>query len=241
MKNEKISLYKELDIIMAAFFGILLFISFIALILGLIKPSIVVRWGAVEKRTRKKAFVTYLISCILAMVFMVVTTPDQNPKKDTTVTEQTKSSSHQEKVTEKEKPVQWNTSEADAAKNGNLNIAVKELKKIDNIQNASSPEAASTVIKRPWDYYGKVLSFTGIISDVTDHAPSSVAAKSLGGSGYGIVIQTSDGTSVQGEIQGSSGDLKKGQQATIYGYPVGTVEGNNNMGGKPVYLLIVGK
>ncbi len=226
---------------MAVFFGMVLFISFIALILGLIKPSIVVRWGDVEKRTRKKAFVTYLISCILAMVFMVVTTPDQNPKKDTTVTEQTKLSSHQENAAEKEKPVQWNTSEADASKNGNLNIAVKELKKIDNIQNASSPEAASTVIKRPWDYYGKILSFTGIISDVTDHAPSSVAAKSLGGSGYAIVIKTSDGTSVQGEIQGNSGDLKKGQQATIYGYPVGTVEGNNNMGGKPVYLLIVGK
>lgn len=226
---------------MAAFFGIVLVISFIALILGLIKPSIVVRWGAVEKRTRKKAFVTYLTISILAMVFMAVATPDQNPKKSTTVAEKPISSSSQEKVVEKEKPVQWNTSEVDAAKNGNVNIAVKELKKVDNIQNASSSESAATVIKRPWDYYGKLLTFTGTISDVAEHAPSSAAAKSLGGSGYSIVIKTSDGTTIQGEIQGSSGDLKKGQQATIYGYPVGTVEGNNNMGGKPIYLLIVGK
>lgn len=225
---------------MAVFFGIVMFISFIALILGLIKPSIVVRWGAVEKRTRKKACVTYLVIGILSMVFMIVTTPDQNPKKDT-MQEQTKSSSSQEQNVEKEETVQWNTSEVDASKNGNLNVAVKELKKIDNIQNTSSTEAASTVIKRPWDYYGKILTFTGIISDVADHAPNSPAAKSLGGSGYGIVIQTNDGTSVQGEIQGSSGDLKKGQQATIYGYPVGTIEGSNNVGGKPIYLLIVGK
>lgn len=217
---------------MTTFFGIVLFLSFIALILGLIKPSIVVRWGAEDKRTRKKAFATYLVISILSMILMGVTTPDQNPKKSSTVAE---------KSIEKEKPAQWNTSEVDAAKNGNLNIAVKELKKVDNIQDASSPESAATVIKRPWDYYGKLLTFTGTISDVADHAPSSDAAKSLGGSGYAIVIKTSDGTSIQGEIQGNSGNLKKGQQATIYGYPVGTVEGSNNVGGKPTYLLIVGK
>jgi len=234
-----------MNAIMAVFFGIVLFLSFIALIFGLIKPSIVVRWGTVETKTRKKAFVTYLIVGIAAMVLMIMTTPDQNLAKNSKESAQktttSTSAKQEEQVKETEKPAQWNTSEVDAGKNGNVKVAVKELKKIDDIKNTSVSEAAAMVIKRPWDYYGKILTFTGRVSDVTDHAPNSDAAKALGGSGYAIVLQTADGTSIQGEIQGNSGDLKKGQQATIYGYPVGTVEGSNDKGGKPVYLLIIGK
>ena len=85
------------------------------------------------------------------------------------------------------------------------------------------------------------MTFTGQVSDISDYAPNSDEAKALGGKSFVIVINTEDGTTVQGEIQGDSGTIKKGETATIYGYPAGTIEGPNTMGGKGTYLLLVGK
>ena len=239
---------------MSSLLGMIAFFSFIALVLGLIKPSLVVRWGDEASRTRKKAFKTYLLVLIIAVVGAGITAspdsastkqPVENSSSSSTEGKKTAENSSSSNSTEtkkaEEKPVAWNTSEIDAGKNGNIKVAVKELKKIDDIKSAAETQPGAIVVKRPWDYYGKVLTFTGQVSDISDYAPNSDEAKALGGKSFVIVINTEDGTTVQGEIQGDSGTIKKGEKATIYGYPAGTIEGPNTMGGKGTYLLLVGK
>ncbi len=225
---------------MSSLLSMIAFFSFIALVLGLIKPSLVVRWGDEANRTRKKAFKTYLLVLIIAFVGAGITaSPDSASTKQTV--ENSSSSNSTETKKAEEKPVAWNTSEIDASKNGNIKVAVKELEKIDDIKSAAETQPGAIVVKRPWDYYGKVLTFTGQVSDISDYAPNSDEAKIFGGKSFAIVINTEDGTTVQGEIQGDSGTIKKGEKATIYGYPAGTIEGPNTMGGKGTYLLLVGK
>lgn len=43
-------------------------IFLLCLIIGIIKPKLVVRWGAVEKRNRKKVFIYYGIALIIAVI-----------------------------------------------------------------------------------------------------------------------------------------------------------------------------
>lgn len=228
---------------MSEFFGFVACFAFLALVIGLIKPSLVVRWGDADSRNRKKVFKTYFVLTVIAIAALGVTAPSNNTNKNEpkTVAESTSSSKEVSKKPAEDKEETWNKSEPSAEKNGNLKIAVRELKKIDNIKGVAETQPGGIVIKRPWDYYGKILSYTGTVSDISDYAPDSKEAKAMGGKAFAIVIKTEDGTVVQGEIEGDSGTIKKGEQATICGYPVGTVEGPNKMGGKSTYLLIVGK
>ena len=59
---------------MSNLFAFLIPVSFIALIVGLIKPALVVRWG--EKRGRKQVLKYYGLSFILFTVLTAVTAPD---------------------------------------------------------------------------------------------------------------------------------------------------------------------
>ena len=125
------------------------------------------------------------------------------------------------------------------SKNGNWQIAVKEMNKVDDLKSIAETADPSSVLKAPWNYYGKVLTFTGTVSDIKENPPDSESSKRLGGSSYSVVVNLENDVTVQGEMAGSSGNIKEGQQLTIYGYPVGTIEGNNTMGGHPVYICIV--
>lgn len=60
---------------MAILFTLLFLLSFICLIIGLISPKIVIRWGNVSKRTRKNAFKYYGVSLIAFFVLIIITAP----------------------------------------------------------------------------------------------------------------------------------------------------------------------
>lgn len=60
---------------MTTFFSFIVLISLILLIVGLFKPSLVIRWGPDEKRGRKQAVITYLSILIFSFVMVGVTAP----------------------------------------------------------------------------------------------------------------------------------------------------------------------
>lgn len=60
---------------MVVFFTILLFLSIIGLVIGLIAPKVVVRWGPEEKRTRKKSAQAYGLVLVVALIGIGVTAP----------------------------------------------------------------------------------------------------------------------------------------------------------------------
>lgn len=56
-------------------FFIIVLISFLALIIGVFKPSAVVRWGDVEKRNRKNVFKYYGLSLIASFILFTISIP----------------------------------------------------------------------------------------------------------------------------------------------------------------------
>ena len=143
--------------------------------------------------------------------------------------------------TPKQETYKWNTKEIDAAKNGNLPIAIKKMKADGNIKNMANVVAPADVAKRPWDFYGKVIKFSGRAGVVQDYPAGNDISKTMGGSCAEVVIETEDGTIVDAFVSGSSGSLRVGQNAVLYGYPVGITEVQNKMGGKFTHLIIVGQ
>lgn len=136
----------------------------------------------------------------------------------------------------------WNTKDIDAIQNGNIPIAVRKMKADGDIKNMATATSLEDVAKRPWDFYGKVIECTGEVGVVQDYPPGSDFSKIMGGQSCAeVVMETNDGTIVDAFISGSSGSLRVGQLATVYGYPVGISEVPNKVGGKFTHLIIVGK
>ncbi|MFM9329407.1 hypothetical protein [Paenibacillus mesotrionivorans] len=270
---------------MSALFGLLLFVCFITLIIGLIKPSIVFKWGQLEKRTRGKVFLYYGLTLIVLFIVTIATAPEIENESKATVAkaEQTVSPStdagnqtkvedkakkeaeekakaeekvkneaaaktskeaeakakEEAKTKEKEDKLRnpaWNKNEVDAIENGNLQRAMDMLKVIKDIPSGeqASPEE---VLKTPWNYYGKAISFTGQVGVVEDYPPGSDAGKA--GLGSDVVMETDDGTIVEFFSMVASGSIKVGQTITITGYPIGRTEVGNKIGGKFTHLIVV--
>lgn len=135
----------------------------------------------------------------------------------------------------------WNKTEIDVMSNGNIQIAVEALSSNSFSESEAIEQEAEKVIKTPWEYYGKFMKFTGIVAVVQDFPPGSDTSIALNtDTSTDVVIETDDGTIVElfGSI--SSGNVKVGDQVTIYGYPVGTADVENKMGGFFTHLIIVG-
>jgi hypothetical protein len=135
----------------------------------------------------------------------------------------------------------WNKSDPDPLKNGNMKIAVEELKKHDALASIAENQDIVAVYKSPWDYYGKVIPFTGTVAIAENNPPDNNISKALGGESCEIVIQSGENIIVDGIISGNANSIQVGQQATIYGYPVGRTEVKNKMGGSFTHLVVVGK
>lgn len=136
--------------------------------------------------------------------------------------------------------VSWNVSDPDATSNGNIRRAVQQIQ--SGIKTTDAPVAdAATVLKKPWEFYGKPLCFTGTVAVVEDQPPGSDIAKALGGrEASEVVIETDDGAIVDLFAMQSSGNLQTQARATLCGLPTGRVEVPNQLGGKFTHLVIVG-
>ncbi|MDR6883078.1 hypothetical protein [Bacillus sp. 3255] len=218
---------------MVGFFTLLLFVCFIAIIVGLIKPKAVIFWGKAEKKTRGKVLLTYILGMIACFILVGVSAPktDSEPALS-----QNKDAVTVKSEEEKDKNPTWNVKDLHADKNGNLALGVKMLKATGDIpQGAEVP--AEDVLKTPWNYYGKPIKFTGTIGIVQDYPPGSDFVKS--GVLSQVVFTATDGTIIDLFSTVASGKLKVGNQLTLVAYPVGHVEVENKLGGKTTQLAVV--
>ncbi|MBP2657174.1 MAG: hypothetical protein H6Q69_206 [Firmicutes bacterium] len=65
-------------------FSILLLLSILFFIIGLFKPSLVIRWGNPDKRGRKKALTTYLILIVVFFIAGATTDSSENSQSQQT-------------------------------------------------------------------------------------------------------------------------------------------------------------
>jgi len=135
----------------------------------------------------------------------------------------------------------WNTKDVNIESNGNISIAVRELKNSGDIKSRAENVPPATVMKSPWKYYGKIVKLTGEVGIAQDYPPGSDISKSFGGGEVGeLVLVNEDSTFIDYINVGSTGDINVGDKAVVYGYPVGLVEVGNKLGGKTTQLVIVG-
>lgn len=131
----------------------------------------------------------------------------------------------------------WNMEDLEIATNGNLPVAIAALN--SGLEKLPAKVAAEIVFKRPWDFYGKEVCFTGLVGIVQDYPPGNEISKLFGGSVSEIVMVDGE-TVIDGILKGSSGNVSIGDKATICGTPAGHVEVENRLGGKTTQLAVVG-
>jgi uncharacterized membrane protein len=134
----------------------------------------------------------------------------------------------------------WNIKELNAIENGNIPIAVKQIKAIGDTMRLAIAADVEDVAKAPWTYYGKIVRFRGEVGFVQEYPPGSSTAKTLGGAASELALIVSDRAIVGFFFMGSARNINKGDMVTIYGFPVGLVDAQNPMGGISSRLLIVG-
>ncbi len=98
---------------------------------------------------------------------------------------------------------------------------------------------AESALRKPWDYYGQVAAFTGVVEDSNQAPPGHSVAKLWGGQ-YTYGVLNCGGVPVGFHIKGDSDRLRVGQQATIKGFIIGQDELTNKFGGTPKGVEFVG-
>jgi len=127
----------------------------------------------------------------------------------------------------------WDVTDVDALSNGNIVFAADLLLAGEKFP-ASAKVAAAKVLKAPWEYYGKLVTFTGIVATVTDFPPSDDDPLQSE-----VLIVTEDKTIVDFLCLVPSGNIQKDDVITISGLVTGRTEVDNKVGGTYTHLVAV--
>ena len=157
---------------MTAIFILLFLACIIGLILGLIKPTMVLKWGDLEKRNRKSVLKYYGIGLIVTFILIAAFAPkttntgdkSTTAKVETTVKEEPKEKTEEEKAAEVAKQKADEEAKADADAKIAAEKAAKDEK--DNI-----PKEYQSALKKADTYANKMnLSKKGLYEQLTSDA-----------------------------------------------------------------------
>lgn len=147
-------------------FALLFFVCLIALIIGIIKPQLVVRWGSEEKRNRKSVLKFYGIG-VVAMFILFGVTSEGTKKTEEAKTEAKLAKAEQKKeLTAEEKAAaeQAAAEKAAAEKAAAEKAAKEEEERIGYETGITYDQLART----PDDFKGKKAKFTGKVLQVME-------------------------------------------------------------------------
>ena len=184
-----------------------------------------------------KKLLAILIICVLS--FGVLGCGGDEPQKETASSSSSSAAQETKKPETNAQTLNWNKSEIDALKNGNIPIAAQLVVKDNNLAPKAEQANPDEVIKRPWDYYGKVITFTGQVGYMQDYPKESEFGQAFNGDAFELVMTSGD-TIVDVIGKGSTAGISDGQTITTYAYPVGVTEVPNKVGGSFKHLIVVG-
>lgn len=139
----------------------------------------------------------------------------------------------------------WNTETTDTDKdNTNWEKATDLVKKYPDYIRQAEPYSSSpeTMLKKPWEYYGKVVSLTGRVYSVEQRPPGDSVVKFFGQDCFHMMfVPSGDDVTFSVDIVGADGNLRDDAIVTIRGYIYGH-RGlvNTTFGGKSKGLGMVG-
>ncbi len=140
----------------------------------------------------------------------------------------------------------WNTATADTeGDNFNWEKATDLVKKYpDYIHNSRGYKARATeVLKAPWEYYGKVLRFSGFIYSIQQLPPDNSVAQFFDGNCYHAMVVVNDhrvGVPISAYIVGRSEGVAEDSVVSVKGYVFGQSRLMNSAGNVSIGLAFVG-
>ena len=117
----------------------------------------------------------------------------------------------------------WNTSDPDGSSNGNVDVAMGLIRSGIKQNNFVVGQSAS-VMKAPWNFYGKLVCANGTVSDAVDYPPGCDESKKFDGADAQVVIADEDGTPMDYLLLGGTGSAQPNSTFMLCGYPVGRVD-----------------
>lgn len=168
-------------------FALLFFVCLIALIIGVIKPQLVIRWGLEEKRNRKSVLKFYGIGVIAMFILFGVTSEDTKKTEEAKTTEAKPAKAEQKKelTAEEKAAAEQAAAEKAAAEKAAAEKAAAEKAAAEQAaaEKAAAEKAAKEEEERigyetgitydhlartPDDFKGKKAKFTGKVLQVME-------------------------------------------------------------------------
>lgn len=217
-------------------FALLFFVCLIALIIGVIKPQLVVRWGAVEKRTRKSVLKFYGIGLIATFVLMVATandtkkTEEANTEAKPAKAEQKKELTAEEKAAAEQAAAEKAAAEKAAAEKAAADKAAAEQAAAEK---AAAEKAAKEEEERigyetgitydqlartPDDFKGKKAKFTGKVLQVMEGQGETQLRVAVSGNYDKVLYVVYKSDIINSRVLENDKVTIKGKSAGIYTY-----------------------
>ena len=144
---------------MSDFLAFLSLICLIALVVGLVKPSLVVRWG--EKRTRLRAFMIY---GGLLIVFAVLGSAMTSPEEKAAIAEKARIEQQQKAELEAKNAAEKKAKAEQDAKAA----AEKQKREKDDYIKSAQHISFQALSRNPDNYKGKIVTFSGKVVQVQE-------------------------------------------------------------------------
>jgi hypothetical protein len=147
-------------------------------------------------------------------------------------------------LADQERP--WNTTDLDAATNGNLGRAAEAVAAAGVPEPETVPLGGADAGRAPWRSIGEVHEFTGTVERTLEYAPGAplppwpTALRPLGE----VVLSGSAESGLMPVVcvtVGSPGDLQEGERVRARGFVVGLADALNRTGGSTTGLVLVGE
>ncbi|PGM90691.1 hypothetical protein CN958_20430 [Bacillus cereus] len=207
-------------------FALLFFVCLIALIIGVIKPQLVVRWGAVEKRTRKSVLKFYGIGLIAMFVLMVATandtkkTEEANTEAKPAKAEQKKELTAEEKAAAEQAAAEKAAADKAAAEQAAAEKAAAE-KAAKEEEERIGYETGITydqLARTPDDFKGKKAKFTGKVLQVMEGQGETQLRVAVSGNYDKVLYVVYKSDIINSRVLENDNVTIKGKSAGIYTY-----------------------
>ena len=192
-------------------FALLFFVCLIALIIGIIKPQLVVRWGSEEKRNRKSVLKFYGIG-VVAMFILFGVTSEGTKKTEEAQTEAKPAKAEQKKeLTAEEKAA---AEQAAAEKAAAEKAAKEEEERIGYETGITYDQLART----PDEFKGKKAKFTGKVLQVMEGKGETQLRVAVNGNYDKVLYVVYKSDILNSRVLEKDNVTVKGKSAGIYTY-----------------------
>ncbi|MEH7151615.1 hypothetical protein V7095_14555 [Bacillus thuringiensis] len=196
---------------MNTLFALLFFVCLIALIIGIIKPQLVVRWGSEEKRNRKSVLKFYGIG-VVAMFILFGVTSEGTKKTEEAQTEAKPAKAEQKKeLTAEEKAA---AEQAAAEKAAAEKAAKEEEERIGYETGITYDQLART----PDEFKGKKAKFTGKVLQVMEGKGETQLRVAVNGNYDKVLYVVYKSDILNSRVLEKDNVTVKGKSAGIYTY-----------------------